>query len=95
MSGRVFSGVGVRARGLEVERGAGESEGEGAAGLEGPVDIELGAEVCGVLGEAPEVLVQLGRFAVLLAQDDLVVNQVEQLVVVEGRRREFLEEGLD
>ena len=80
---------------LEVERGGGEIEGEGAAGLEGPVDIELGAEVSGVLREAPEVLVQLGRFAVLLAQDDLVVNQVEQLVVVEGRRRELLEEGLD
>jgi hypothetical protein len=59
------------------------------------VDFELGAEVSGELGEAPEVLVQPGRVAVLLTQEDLVVDQVEQVIVSGGLRREFSEEGLD
>ena len=46
-------------------------------------------------GGSAEILVQIGRFAVLLAKDDFTVNQVEQLVVVGRPRREFSEKGLD
>ncbi len=95
MCRRIFVGVRVGATALEVERGAREIEREGLAKLEGAVNLELGAKIAGVLREPPQVLVQLGRFAVFLAQDDLVVNQVEQLFVVDGRRREFTEERFD
>ena len=46
-------------------------------------------------GKQLEVFVQLGPFAVFLAQDDLVVNQVEQVVVAERWWREFFEKGFD
>ena len=65
------------------------------AGLERSVDLELGSEFTGVLRKAPQVFVQLGRFAVLLAEDDFAVNQVQQLFVVEDRRRKLSKEGLD
>ena len=65
------------------------------AGLERPVDLELGSEFGGELRKAPQVFVQFGRFAVFLAKDDFAVNQVQQLVVVEDRRRKLLEERLD
>jgi hypothetical protein len=59
------------------------------------VDVELSAKLSGVFGEALEIFVQLWRFTVLRPKDDLVVNQVKQVVVVESRRWEFLEERLD
>ena len=43
------------------------------------VDLELGTERLGVDREAVEVLVERGALAVLFAEDDLVVDQVEEV----------------
>ena len=56
-----------------------EGDVERPAGPQSLVDLELGAERLGVDGEALEILVELRGFAILFAEDDLVVDQVEQV----------------
>ena len=59
------------------------------------MDLELGPEFDGVLRKAPQVFVQIGRFAILLAEDDFTVNQVQQLFVVDDLLGILLAKGLD
>jgi hypothetical protein len=80
--GRLDSGPAVEAA---VSRRRGEVEGrlvegdvERPAGPQRLVDLELGAKGLGVDGEPFEILVKPRDLAVLFAEDDLVVDQVQE-----------------
>jgi hypothetical protein len=90
-----FAGAGGCAGDTEIERSAREVEREREARLECPVDLELGSEFSGVLRKPPQVFVKLGRFTVLLAEDDFAINQVQQFFIDDDRRRKLAKEGLD
>jgi hypothetical protein len=57
------------------------------AGVDGAVHLELQRQLRGVLREAGSVLLQVRGFARLLAQQDLVVDQVEEAVEVVAQCR--------
>ncbi len=91
----VFAGAGGWARDAEIERSSREFEREREARLECPVDLELVSEFSGVLRKPPQILLQLGRFTVVLAENDFAINQVQQFFIVDDRRRKLAKEGLD
>ncbi len=82
-------------RDTEIERCAREFEREHEARLKCPVDLELVSELSGVLRKPPQIFLQLGRFTVLLAEDDFTVNQVHQFFIVDNRLRKLAKEGLN
>jgi hypothetical protein len=55
--------------------------------------LELGSECLGITGEPLKVFLELGEFAILLAEKDLVVNQVKQLGGLDGFEPELLNIG--
>jgi hypothetical protein len=59
------------------------------------MELKLGSEFSGVLRKAPQIFLQLGRFAILLAEDEFAINQVQQFFVVDDRRRKLAKESLD
>ena len=63
--------------------------------MQGGVDLEVQPEVAGQPREATQVLRQLRRFASPLAQQDLVIDQVEQPAGVVPQVGQLLEVGLD
>ena len=77
--GREFLGQRAGRRRWRVERCRGERDREGAPGPQELVDIELSTERLVMPWEAVEVFVELGAFAILFAENDLVVDQVEKI----------------
>ena len=73
----------------------GERDREGAACPQELVDIKLSTERLVMHWEAVEVFVELGRFAILFAENDLVIDQVEKFGGIDPCRPESLEIGLD
>jgi hypothetical protein len=70
-------------RGASADRGSsGEDGAVKPAGVDGAVHLELQRQLRGVLREAAPVLLQLRGLARLLAQQDLVVDEVEEAVGV-------------
>ena len=62
---------------------------------EHPVDLELVGDRPGKLGKTSDIVVEGGSLTALLAEDDLVANQVEQSVRILAQKRIGREVRLD
>jgi hypothetical protein len=68
---------------------------EGRAGSQRLIDLELHPQLLGQVGEALLVLGQRRRLAPLLAEEELLVDQIEDGLGIGRRVRQLLQQGFD